>query len=59
MEVEGSGLRYGDLGTSGAGVLARWSKELELRNHISEEYRNKRVGAEIIGVLHPLKSSSY
>jgi anaerobic selenocysteine-containing dehydrogenase len=47
IESRGSGFRYGDTESSEIGILGRWSYQLELRDKISREERQNKVGANL------------
>jgi anaerobic selenocysteine-containing dehydrogenase len=47
IESHGSGFRFGDTDDSESGVLGRWSSQLELRDKISREKRQNKVGADL------------
>ena len=47
LETAGSGFRYGDTESSEAGILGRWSYQMELRDNIPIEKRKNKVGAEL------------
>lgn len=49
-ELPSSGLRYGDLEASGCGIMGRWSEEFELRNNLTRDQRQRRLGAEFIKI---------
>lgn len=47
IESRGSGFRFGDTDSSESGILGRWSSQLELRDKISREERQNKVGADL------------
>jgi anaerobic selenocysteine-containing dehydrogenase len=47
IESRGSGFRFGDPESSESGVLGRWSSQMELRDKISREERQNKVGADL------------
>lgn len=48
IESAGTGFRYGDKESSAVGILGRWSHELELRDMISKEARQKKVAPDLL-----------